>query len=151
MTKKPLRIIFPKKGRLKEEFSDLLNASGFLNKKKHDRHDFGHVMDLIDNFEGFEFLEQKPCDALENLEAGIADAAIIGKDKLEEYRLKTENKSFDIALEFNFSACSLKIASKDSANIKKPKDLEGLTAVTSYPNLLKDFLEKENVDIEKIK
>jgi ATP phosphoribosyltransferase len=50
MTKKPLRIIFPKKGRLKEEFSDLLNASGFLNKKKHDRHDFGHVMDLIDNF-----------------------------------------------------------------------------------------------------
>ncbi len=72
---------------------------------------------------------------------GIADFAIIGEN------IKIES-GFDVEVirEFDFAKCSLVIAVPKNSPIKKPSDLEGERIATSYPQLLKNYLAKNNIN-----
>ena len=72
---------------------------------------------------------------------GIADFAIIGEN------MKIES-GFDVEVirEFDFAKCSLVIAVPKNSSIIKPSDLEGERIATSYPQLLKTYLAKNNIN-----
>ncbi len=77
------------------------------------------------------------------LEDGVADIAIIGENTLEE-------KLVDVELldKLGFSKCRLSIAVPKSADYTSIKDLEGKKIATSYPNTLKKYLRKCEVDAQ---
>lgn len=157
MTKKaiqnnrPFRLALPKKGRLKEDFTAILETAGLDLTRDNTRLDYGRTRDEQSEIESFETLLQRPGDALENLACGVAEMAVIGLDNFEEAscRAQEEGTPFDIRVVAAFndiSACGLYIAVPDAMQISKPQDLAGMRIATSYPTILKRWLKNEGVD-----
>jgi ATP phosphoribosyltransferase len=150
MMSRPLTIAFPKQGRLKKDFTALFNSAGFKTNKSEERHDFGTVLDIAESLNEIVFLNQKPQDAIKNVEIGLADAALVGEDKFKEYISKTKTGNLSLAAKFTFAACSLMIASPINKIPVSLKAIEGARIVTSYPNLLAAHLDEQSVDLEMI-
>ena len=149
-TKTKMRMAFPKKGRLKDSFNALMQKAG-LDTYNKPRQDFGQTRDRQGIIEEFETLFQRPGDALENLDLGLIDCALVGKDNFIETaaRLGEEQKrSFNgrIAMTFDFAVCSLMIAAPAGQAMQSPADLEGKRIATSYPASLRLWLAQNNVE-----
>ncbi|MEO9076953.1 MAG: ATP phosphoribosyltransferase [Gelidibacter sp.] len=82
-------------------------------------------------------------DIPQYLRDGVVDAAIIGENILIE-------KGVDITVveKLGFSTCKVSIAVPRSFKYKAIKDLEGKRIATSYPNTVKQFLDKNNVNAQ---
>ncbi len=148
---KPFRVIFPKKGRLKEEFADVAATAGFTLSKESSRLDYGVTQDAQGKIDSFETLVQRAGDALDNINDGLADMAVVGLDRFEEASCKYgDDFKVRIVGAFNFSACALWIAAPKDCPVTEPKNLEGKRIVTSYPAALKNWLKDNGVENVKI-
>ena len=82
---------------------------------------------------------------------GVCDLGIVGENVLEE--VKNGGPNAEVVMPLGFGRCTLKIATPPALPYEGPGSLEGLRIATSYPRILRRFLDERGVgaDIERIK
>ncbi len=138
---KTIKIAIQKSGRLNEKSVELLKNCGlnFENYKS----------SLIANVANFplEILFLRDDDIPEYVQDGIADVGIVGENVIAETNVSTKTLQ-----KLGFGKCTLKIAVKKDTTYNNLQDLANKTITTSYPNILQNFLNKNNItaDIKTI-
>lgn len=133
-----LKIAIQKSGKLFTESEKFLQDLGLkfsLTKK---------IINPCDNC-NLDIILLRDDDIPEYVTQGWADFGIVGVDVLGE-----QNKSLIIEKQLNFGQCSLVLAVPKNSNIKTVVDLQNKRIATSYPNLAKKFLTKNNLNTEII-
>ena len=81
---------------------------------------------------------------------GACEFGIVGENVLEEAALGQAEPGFEVLAQLGFGRCSLRIAAPERLPYDGPRSLEGQRIATSYPRLLKRFLDQQSVDAEVI-
>ena len=134
---KNLKIAIQKSGRLNEKSVQLLKNCGlsFENYKS-------SLITTVANFP-LEILFLRDDDIPEYVQDGIADLGIVGENVIAE----TE-ASVRYLQRLGFGKCSLKIAVPNHSDAKGLADLNGKAIATSYPVILKKFLEENSISAD---
>ncbi|NGM61943.1 ATP phosphoribosyltransferase [Sphingobacterium sp. SGG-5] len=138
---KNLKIAIQKSGRLNEKSVLLLKNCGldFENYKS-------SLITTVSNFH-LEILFLRDDDIPGYVEEGIADLGIVGENVIDESQVKV-----NYLQRLGFGKCTLKLAIPKDSDIQDIKDLNGKSIATSYPVILKKFLDEYhiNADIQTI-
>jgi ATP phosphoribosyltransferase len=129
-----LRIAIQKSGRLQEGSLDLLKESGLSISNGKDQ-----LKTLARNFP-VEVLFLRDDDIPQYVEDKVADIGIVGENIFVEKRRKNE-----LVKRLDFAKCRLSIAVPRTENYSGISWLDGKNIATSYPNIVKDFLRKNNI------
>jgi len=131
---KTLKIAIQKSGRLNEKSVELLKNCGlsFENYKS-------SLISTVSNFP-LEILFLRDDDIPEYVQDGIADLGIVGENVINETEVDVAYLQM-----LGFGKCSLKLAVPNNGKIQSLSDLNDKAIATSYPNILKKFLAKNNV------
>ena len=130
-----IKIAIQKSGRLNEGSLDLLKNCGVnLNNGK------DQLKALSTNFP-IEVFFLRNSDIPNYLRDGVVDLAIIGENLLIE-----KDAKLPILEKLDFAKCRVSIAVPSGFKYKKISDLNGIKIATSYPNTIKSFLEKKNIN-----
>ncbi|MEO8794552.1 MAG: ATP phosphoribosyltransferase [Daejeonella sp.] len=134
---KTLKIAIQKSGRLNEKSVELLKNCGlsFENYKS-------SLISTVSNFP-LEILFLRDDDIPEYVQDGIADIGIVGENVISETEVDV---SFLQLL--GFGKCTLKLAIQNGSDIETLQDLSGKAIATSYPVILKKFLDQNKIDAE---
>jgi ATP phosphoribosyltransferase len=132
-----LKLAIQKKGRLSEKSIELINecAISFPNST-------GKLVATCYNFP-LEILFLRDDDIPDYVQDGVADIGIVGENVSVE-----SNKDVDEILKMDFGRCRLSIAVPRSYNYTSIQDLNGKSIATSYPKILQDYLDKNNIKAE---
>ncbi len=130
----PLRIAIQKSGRLQEGSLDLLEESGLS---------FSHGRDQLKtqatNFP-VEILFLRDDDIPQYIEDKVVDAGIVGENVFTE-----KQKKNDLIKRLDFSKCRLSMAIPRAENYTGIQWLQGKNIATSYPVIVRQFLEKHAI------
>ena len=134
---KTLKIAIQKSGRLNEKSVELLKNCGlsFENYKS-------SLISTVSNFP-LEILFLRDDDIPEYVQDGIADLGIVGENVISETGVDV---SFLQML--GFGKCTLKLAVQTHSTIENIADLNGKSIATSYPVILKNFLDDNKINAE---
>lgn len=134
---KTLKIAIQKSGRLNEKSVELLKNCGlsFENYKS-------SLISTVSNFP-LEILFLRDDDIPEYVQDGIADLGIVGENVISETGVDV---SFLQML--GFGKCTLKLAVQTHSSIESIADLNGKSIATSYPVILKKFLDENSINAE---
>jgi ATP phosphoribosyltransferase len=134
---KTLKIAIQKSGRLNEKSVELLKNCGlsFENYKS-------SLISSVSNFP-LEILFLRDDDIPEYVQDGIADLGIVGENVISETGVDV---SFLQML--GFGKCTLKLAVQTHSTIENIADLNGKSIATSYPVILKNFLDDNKINAE---
>jgi len=135
-----LRIAVQKKGRLADDSLRLLQQAGLTF--------FRNPGALICKVQGLpiELLFVRDDDIPSLVAKGVCDLGIAGENVLSEYALQAGDDADLLTVrELGFSRCTLRIASPKEGGIKQLSDLEGVQIATSYPEILREFLDEKNI------
>ncbi|MCU0357841.1 MAG: ATP phosphoribosyltransferase [Cyclobacteriaceae bacterium] len=129
-----LRIAVQKSGRLQEGSLQLLRDCGlnFSNGKD-------QLKTQSNNFP-VELLFLRDDDIPQYVEDGVADAGIVGENVFIEKQKKNA-----LIRRLNFAKCRLSLAVSRAVEYNGISWLEGKNIATSYPNIVRDFLQKNNI------
>ena len=132
-----LRIAVQAKGRLHEETMTMLEESSI-------KMDLGKRLLLVSS-KSFpvEILFLRDDDIPQAVATGIADVDIVGENEFVE---KGEDAA--IIKRLDFSKCRLSLAIPKEVDYKGVEWFNGKRIATSYPNILRQFLEKNNVQAD---
>jgi len=132
-----LKIAIQKSGRLNEKSVQLLKNCGltFENYKS-------SLITTVANFP-LEILFLRDDDIPEYVQDGIADLGIVGENVIAETEADVRYLQ-----RLGFGKCSLKIAVPSHSDLKEPADLNGKAIATSYPTILKKFLDKNSISAD---
>lgn len=130
-----LTLAIQKSGRLNEKTVQLLRESGIAFEN-------GGSAKLKSTARNFpmQILYLRDDDIPECVADGIADAGIVGENVYLEKR-----RSLRIVERLGFARCRLSVAFPKDREYRGTDDLQGLNIATSYPNILKDFLAKNQI------
>lgn len=132
-----LKIAIQKSGRLYEESLQLLKDCGiFVNNGK------DQLKVSVDNFP-MEIMYLRNSDIPQYLEDGVVDIAIVGENLLAE-----KQKNIEIIQSLGFSKCRVSLAVPKEVETDDINYFQGKKIATSYPNTLKNFLQKNNISAE---
>ncbi len=138
---KNLKIAIQKSGRLNEKSVLLLKNCGldFENYKS-------SLITTVSNF-NLEILFLRDDDIPGYVEQGIADLGIVGENVIDETQAQV-----NYIQRLGFGKCMLKLAIPRDSSIADLKDLNGKSIATSYPVILKSFLDEYKIkaDIQTI-
>ena len=132
-----LKLAIQKKGRLSEASIQLINECdiSFPNSS-------GKLMTAAYDFP-IEILFLRDDDIPDYVQDGVADIGIVGENVLVE-----SNKAVDEVIKMGFGKCRLSIAIPRNEEYSSIASLEGKSIATSYPKILKDYLDKNNINAE---
>jgi ATP phosphoribosyltransferase len=129
-----LKIAIQKSGRLYEESLQLLKDCGiFVNNGK------DQLKVSVDNFP-MEIMYLRNSDIPQYLEDGVVDVAILGENLLVE-----KGKNIRTIQKLGFSKCRVSLAVPKEVETDEISYFQGKKIATSYPNTLKNFLEKKGI------
>ncbi|EGR0466725.1 ATP phosphoribosyltransferase [Vibrio cholerae] len=139
-----LRIGIQKKGRLSQECQELLKKCGVKFNIMGERlvvHSLNMPIDLLlvrdDDIPGL-------------IMDGVVDLGFVGENVLEETRLDrlalNQRNEFITLRRMDFGGCRLSIAIEKDAEYRGPQDLNGKRIATTYPQLLKAYMDRQGVD-----
>ncbi|NRB23322.1 ATP phosphoribosyltransferase [Shewanella sp.] len=138
-----LRIAIQKSGRLSKESMKLLRSCGVkfnINEQRLIAHSDNLPIDL---------LRVRDDDIPGLVMDGVVDLGIIGENVLEEEQIERERldkPSRCIKLrELDFGTCRLSLAVPNEFCYENAQSLEGLRIATSYPNLLRRYMQKKGI------
>jgi len=140
MTQDRLHIAIQKSGRLAEKSLELIRSAGFrLNRS---------ASDLTYSVENapIDLWCVRDDDIPTFVGDGVADFGIVGRNVLAERAGASGADDPIEVMALGFGRCSLRIAAPESFAYDGPRSLEGLRVATTYPRLLKRFLQEQNVD-----
>lgn len=132
-----LRIAVQKSGRLQEKSVRLLSECGLsfsnsTNKLKSVSHNFpAEILFLRDD------------DIPQYVQDGVADIGIVGENVFIE-----KNKDVALVERLNFAKCRLSIAVPKNATYNGKSDLNGKRIATSYPTIVKKWLDENELSCE---
>ncbi len=133
-TMSKLKIAIQKSGRLYEESLQLLKDCGiFVNNGK------DQLKVSVDNFP-MEIMYLRNSDIPQYLEDGVVDIAIVGENLLAE-----KQKNIQIVDKLGFSKCRVSLAVPKEVETDDLSFFQGKKIATSYPNTLKNFLDREGI------
>ncbi|WP_345951750.1 ATP phosphoribosyltransferase [Mucilaginibacter sp. PAMB04274] len=134
---KTLKIAIQKSGRLNEKSVELLKNCGlnFENYKS-------SLISPVSNFP-LEILFLRDDDIPEYVQDGIADLGIVGENVIQETEVKVSYLQ-----KLGFGKCSLKIAVPNNTSIQDVADLNGRSIATTYPVILKKYLDSLNISAD---
>jgi ATP phosphoribosyltransferase len=130
-----LRIAIQKSGRLQEGSLDLLKESGLLISNGKDQ-----LKTTVSNFP-VEVLFLRDDDIPQYIEDKVADVGIVGENIFAEKMKRNE-----LIKRLDFAKCRLSIAVPRAENYSGIKSLHGKNIATSYPNIVRKFLERNNIE-----
>jgi ATP phosphoribosyltransferase len=131
---KTLKIAIQKSGRLNEKSVELLKNCGlsFENYKS-------SLISSVSNFP-LEILFLRDDDIPEYVQDGIADLGIVGENVISETEVVVSYLQ-----KLGFGKCTLKLAVQNNSDVQSLADLNGKAIATSYPVILKKFLDKNSI------
>lgn len=129
-----LKLAVQKKGRLTDKSLQLLKNCGLDFEDYSDR-----LIISARNFE-LDILFLRDDDIPEYVNDGVADIGIVGEDVIYEKKADVE-----IVRKLGFGRCNLSLAVPDGKELKSISELNGLRVATSFPVLLKNFLDKNKI------
>lgn len=129
-----LRIAIQKSGRLQEGSLKLLKDCGLSISNGKDQ-----LKTQASNFP-VEVLFLRDDDIPQYIEDGVADAGIIGENIFAE-----KQKAEEIIKRLNFAKCRLALAVPRTEQYTGISWFEGKNIATSYPNIVSDFLKRNNI------
>lgn len=132
-----LRIAVQSKGRLFDDTMNLLNEADIKissNKRT--------LLVKSSNFP-LEVLYLRDDDIPQSVATGVADIGIVGENEFLE-----RNENADIVYRLGFSKCRLSLAIPKTADYKGVEWFNGKKIATSYPVILKKFLDEHNINAE---
>jgi ATP phosphoribosyltransferase len=135
-----LRIAVQKSGRLSERSLDLVRDAGLRVVKGNN--------DLLYKVENYpiDLLRVRDDDIPTFVADGVCDLGIVGENVLEEGRNGGPNA--EIVMPLGFGRCTLKLAAPPELAFDGPASLEGLRIATSYPKILRRFLDERGVSAD---
>jgi len=135
-----LRIAVQKSGRLAERSLDLVRDAGLRVVKGNN--------DLLYRVENYpiDLLRVRDDDIPTFVADGVCDLGIVGDNVLEEGR--NGGPVAEVVMPLGFGGCTLKIAAPPTLAYDGPASLQGLRVATSYPRVLRRWLEAEGVEAD---
>ncbi len=135
-----LRIAIQKSGRLNNDCMNLLSQCG-LKIRLTPKTLYAHCENLP-----IDILLVRDDDIPTLIISNVCDLGIIGENVLyEQLSDNNEQKNYCCVKKLGFSQCRLSIALPKEKNFNSLQDLNGCQIATSYPNLLKNYLNKNNI------
>ncbi len=138
-----LKIAIQKSGRLSQDCQDLLKACGIKFHYNKDRLIVYAKNELI------ELLRVRDDDIPSLVFDGVADLGFVGENVLEESQLdrigRGEVVNFKKLKTFEFGECRLSLAVPKDMEYAGISSLNNQRIATSYPNLLKRYMDSQNV------
>lgn len=138
-----LRIAIQKKGRLAKECQELLKRCGVKINYTGER--------LVVHAENMpiDLLLVRDDDIPGLIMDGVVDLGVIGENELEEVRLErkalAEPNEYTLLRRLDFGGCRLSIALDKDLSYNGPQDLAGKRIATTYPNILKSYMDQQGV------
>ncbi len=143
LEEKRLRIAVQKKGRLSDECYKLLKSCGMKIDQRADRL-IAHASNMP-----VDILRVRDDDIPGLVMDGVVDLGFIGENELEEVALDRaragEKCGYKSLKRLDFGHCRLSIATPDDFDYTGPESLQGLRIATTYPELLRRFLDEHGV------
>lgn len=139
-----LRIAIQKKGRLAKECQELLKRCGVKINYTGER--------LVVHAENMpiDLLLVRDDDIPGLIMDGVVDLGVIGENELEEVRLERiklgEPSQYQLLRRLDFGGCRLSIALDKDQDYNGPQDLAEQRVATTYPNILKAYMDKQGVN-----
>lgn len=132
-----LKVAIPNKGQLSEPSKMMLREAGYFRS--------AHPRDLVvvDPVNNVEFFLLRPRDVAVYVERGTLDAGITGLDLLTD-----SNSQVEELLKLGFGRSQFYLAAPKNGSIKEYSNLSGKRIATSYPKLLKNWLNKNSLSAE---
>ena len=132
-----IKIAIQKSGRLNEESLKIIKDCGINFEIYRDQ------LKVISKNYPIEIYFLRNGDIPKYLNDGVVDLAIIGENNLIEkgYQLKIIEK-------LGFSKCRVSLAVPSDFKYKSINDLNNIRIATSYPNILRKFLKKEDINAD---
>ena len=135
--RKRLRIAIQAKGRLYEDTMELLTEAGIkLSSAKRT------LLIPARNFP-VEILFLRDDDIPDSVASGVADIGIVGRNEFME-----KGKDAQILKNLGFSKCRLSLAIPKDIEYSDINWFEGKKIATSYPGILKNYLQKNNINAD---
>ncbi len=134
-----LKLAIQKKGRLTEKSIELLKSCSFDVENYKDR-----LLVSTRNFE-LDVLFLRDDDIPEYVQDNVADLGIVGQNVVYEKGADVEEIK-----KLGFGKCNLIIGIPEDQELKSLKELNGKRIATSYPKILKNFLDKHKIDAKII-
>lgn len=129
-----LKIAVQKSGRLNEKSMNLLKECGIKIRNG------GKLMSTASNFP-MEVFYLRDDDIPQYVAEGVADIGILGENEVLE-----KNQDVEIINRLDFSKCRLSLAIKREEEYTGLEWFKGKKIATSYPVILRDFLEDNGID-----
>lgn len=140
-----LRFAVPKKGRLQAAFAAVMAANGLAVEKDNARQDFGRLT-RSGKDTGVEALMMRGYDALRKMAAGAADMTVVGLDMLREFNATAARPVTGCAIvPLGLAPCALYIAAPEGLAVQGARDLTGLRIATSFPGIVREWLDQAGV------
>ncbi|WP_420471530.1 ATP phosphoribosyltransferase [Brevundimonas sp. FT23042] len=135
-----LRIAVQKSGRLSERSLDLVRDAGLRVVKGNN--------DLLYRVENYpiDLLRVRDDDIPTFVADGVCDLGIVGENVLEEGR--NGGPTAQVIMPLGFGRCTLKIAVPPTLDYAGPTSLDGKRIATSYPRILRRYLEAQGVSAD---
>lgn len=134
-----LHLAIQKSGRLSDSSRALLRDAGL--RIQHGKND---LTARVDNFP-IDLMLVRDDDIPTFVRDGVCEFGIVGRNVLEEFALGEEEAAFDVVAELGFSRCALRVAAPEGKAYDGPASLAGERIATSYPRLLRRFLDENRV------
>lgn len=144
--KKRLRIAMQKSGRLSQESQALLKQCGVKINLQEQR-----LIAYAENMP-IDILRVRDDDIPGLVFDGVVDLGVVGENVLEEAELARQASGEQVAYKMlrrlDFGGCRLSIAVPQDENYNNIKDLQNARIATSYPNLLKRYMQQQGVNFK---
>lgn len=140
-----LHIALQKSGRLSDLSRDLLRDAGFRIQ-----HSKNSLTARVENFPA-ELMFVRDDDIPTFVSDGVCEFGIVGQNVLEEFALGENEQRYEVLAELGFGVCSLKIAAPEALAYEGPQSLAGERIATSYPRIVRRYLEQRGIDATVVK
>lgn len=139
-----LHIAIQKSGRLSDYSRQLLRDAGLrIQNGKND------LTARVENFPA-DLMFVRDDDIPTFVSDGVCEFGIVGENVLEEFTLGEGGARFEVAARLGFGRCSLRIAAPETADYRGAETLRGARIATSYPCLVRRFLDDRVIEAEVV-
>jgi len=144
MPRERLRIAVQKSGRLSDPCFDLLDRCGLRFRRSRDG------LFCYGDGEPIDLLLVRDDDIPGMIGQGVCDLGIVGRNVLEEFGANGTTNGLRGLRDLGFGRCRLAVAVPQDFAYAGPASLAGMRVATSYPNLLRGWLDRQGVDADVV-
>jgi ATP phosphoribosyltransferase len=137
-----LTIALQKNGRLADSSLALVRDAGLKFVKGHNE-----LLYRVENYP-IDLLRVRDDDIPTLVADGVADLGVVGLNVLEEHPVGARRP--ETLMPLGFGRCTLKIAAPEGSPYVATAAMEGARIATSYPHLLKRFLDERGITAEVV-